>query len=172
MQRFDSPRLIKTTPEELSLPNLAFLDLMQAVLSKGVPFRFMARGWSMSPFIREGDLLTVSPIAISQLKKIGEVYAFIHPGTHRLVVHRAIKHGEDGFLFQGDNSSGFPDGHIPCENVLGKVTKIERHGRRVRLGLGFERYIIVLFSRAGWISPILQRLVKFFKRFSRRNEEV
>ena len=62
----------------LSLSGPALLDLLRAVLDKRVPFRFTARGFSMSPFIKDGDVVTVSPCAPGAIH-YGDVIAFVHP---------------------------------------------------------------------------------------------
>ena len=74
-QRLDEPRLFVVKAHELPLSGQALLELMRAVLARGVPFRFCARGWSMAPFIRDGDVITVSRFR-HDLPDIGEVVAF------------------------------------------------------------------------------------------------
>jgi hypothetical protein len=122
----------------------------------------------MAPFIRDGDVITVSPFRRAR-PRIGEVVAFARPGEERLVVHRVVaRHGPDTFI-QGDGVPGHADGIIPAENLLGRVTRVERHGREVWLGLGPERYAIAWLSRtrrliplggwlASWLRPLLERL--------------
>ena len=73
-----APGSSSSRPQDLPLSGQALLDLMRAVLAKGVPFRFCARGWSMAPFIRDGDVITVSPLRQS-LPGVGEVVAFVRP---------------------------------------------------------------------------------------------
>ena len=60
-----------------------------------------------------------------------------------------------GFLKlpQGDGLTE-PDGCIPRENILGRVTAITRCGRRVRFGLGPERFAIALANRWGALREI------------------
>lgn len=126
---------------------------MRAVLAKGLPFRFCARGWSMTPFIRNGDVITVSSLQYSQ-PRIGEIIAFVRPEDEKLVVHRVIaRHAKDA-IFQGDNDLEYPEEVIPRENLLGKVTKIERNGRKVWMGMGPERYMIAWLSRMKLLTPI------------------
>jgi len=126
---------------------------MRAVLGRGVPFRFCARGWSMAPFIRDGDVITVSPLQRAR-PGIGEVVAFIRPGEGNVVVHRVVtRRGADSFI-QGDAVPECTDGIIPPQNLLGRVTRIERNGRNVWLGLGPERYAIAWLSRTRWLIPL------------------
>ena len=166
-QEFEDPRLFVVKAQELPISGHALSELMQAVLGRGVSFRFCARGWSMAPFIRDGDVITVSPIRRGR-PGIGQVVAFTRPREGNLVVHRVVaRRGSDSFI-QGDSVPGCADGLVPPENLLGRVTHIERNGRGVWLGLGPERYAIAWLSRtrrlvplgrwlASWLRPLLGR---------------
>jgi hypothetical protein len=137
----------------LPISGKALIELMQAVHAKGLPFRFNAGGHSMAPFIRDGDVICVSPLAF-RAPGLGDVVAFIHPETKLLCVHRVQSANRDGFLIQGDNMPEKPDGMIPREAIVGRVTRVERAGRRVRLGLGPERLLLALLSRCGLLAVI------------------
>lgn len=153
-------------PAPQNLPIAGFAELMTAVLAKGKPFRFQARGASMSPFIRSGDILTLVPV--HRLIRCGEVIAFLRPDTARLTVHRVIGRGRKGFLLKGDNS-GRCDGWVATDKIIGRVSRVERRGWRVRTGLGPERCVIAALSRLRLLRPLifpvrwLLRLV--YKRF-------
>jgi signal peptidase I len=134
------------------LPNVGFAELMAAVLAKGAPFRFQANGFSMSPFIRDGDVITLAPTPARL--RFGDVAAFVNPCNHRLSVHRVIQSGRQGYLTRGDNNPK-PDGTISHADMLGLVIRVERRGRGVWLGLGLERVGIALLSRYGWLMPIM-----------------
>jgi hypothetical protein len=155
------PTLFAIKGRDLPLSGPALIGLMQEVLGRGLPFRFQARGWSMSPFVLDGDVITVAPL-LKTRPGLGAVVAFVHPGTGDLLVHRILGREETGWLTQGDNLAHSPDGLVPAANILGRVTEIQRQGRRVRLGLGIERYGITLLSRLGLLVPGL-RLAAFFK---------
>jgi signal peptidase I len=137
----------------LSLSGAALIELMRAVHAKGLPFRFSAGGYSMTPFIKNGDVITVSPLA-PQAPRVGDVVAFVHPETRLLCLHRVLSAHGDGFFIQGDNLDEKPDGMIPREAILGRVTGLERAGRRVRLGLGPERLLVAFLSRCGGLTLI------------------
>jgi signal peptidase len=166
-QRFDEPRLFAAQAGELSLSGEALLELMRAVLSRGVPFRFRARGWSMAPFIRDGDVITVTPVPHG-LPRIGQVVAFVTPGEERLVVHRMVGRRGGALLIQGDSAPHGADGIIPGENILGRVTRVERNGRDVWLGLGPERIAIAWLSRTRWLVPVWMRLTSWRTLLGRR----
>ena len=99
----------------------------------------------MSPFIRDGDVVTISSLSKSPID-FGKSAAFIDSKTHKLVIHRIIGKNNGLYLIKGDNAFG-ADGLIPEENILGCVTKVERNGKNIFLGLGWERLIIALFSK-------------------------
>jgi len=128
---------------ELHLSNLGQLELLRGMMERGVPLRTMARGFSMSPFIRDGDVLTIAPLD-GRAPRLGEVVAFTLPDTGRLAIHRVIARRGGAWLFRGDNSPE-PDGIVPRENFLGVVTCVERDGRDVRLGA--ERALIAALNR-------------------------
>ena len=65
---------------EIVLQREDLAGLMRAVLEKGKAFRFEVRGASMRPVIRDGDVVTVSPLA-GGAAKTGDVVAFVNPAT-------------------------------------------------------------------------------------------
>ena len=164
-QKYVDPRLFVIKAEERPISGQALLELMQAVLAKGVPFRFCARGWSMVPFIRDGDVITVSPLQ-DDLPGTGEVVAFVRPGAGNLVVHRIVARCNAAVCIQGDNGMGYSDGIIPQENLLGRVTRVERQGRSIWLGLGPERFIIAWLSSTKQLVPLRAWLASWLKPFS------
>jgi len=149
-----------------SIPNTYFALLLAAVLDKGVPFRFQAGGFSMSPFIRDGDVITLAPL--SKPLRCGQVAAFVHPLSNHLVVHRAIRCLNADYLFKGDHSP-HPDGWAQHRQVLGRVVRVERNGRRIRLGLGWESRIIALGSRLGLLLPLVSVLLAISRPFKRKS---
>ena len=151
----------------MPLSGKALRELMQAVHAKGRLFRFSAGGHSMAPFIKDGDVLLVAPPSAS-LPGPGDVLAFLHPATHRFCIHRVLTVDGDGLLLQGDNLPQRPDGILPREAVLGKVTKVERHGQRVRLGLGPERRLIAFLSRHGLLPTFRRHVGPLYRCFKRR----
>jgi hypothetical protein len=150
----------------LSLSGEALMALMKAVHEKGRPFRFSAGGHSMAPFIRDGDVITVSPLAAGAPCP-GDVAAFVHPETQRLCLHRVLSVSKGRFRIQGDNLPEKPDGMIPREALVGRVTRVERAGRRVRLGLGPERRFIAYLSRCGGLAVIRRWAGPLYACFSR-----
>jgi len=133
-----------------AISGAGFTVLMAAVLEKGVPFRFTAPGHSMTPFIRDGDVITVAPGRI----RFGDTVAFVSPHFGKLTVHRVVRISRDGYLIKGDNTVE-PDGTVPRASLLGRVVSVEHRSRHVRLGLGVERAAIAFLSRRGWLIPMI-----------------
>jgi len=134
------------------IPGIAFAGLMEAVLEKNVPFRFSASGSSMTPFIRDGDAITVEPLPLQF--RPGDVVAFVNVLSNQLMVHRIIHVSPAGYLIKGDNNS-VPDGLMPASSIIGRVVRVVRRGRQVRLGLGIERFAIAWLSQRCWLTQLL-----------------
>jgi hypothetical protein len=165
--RQDRPELITIQGPELPLSGDALLELMRAVLAKGCSFRFQAKGWSMTPFIRDGDVITISPF-IKKKPSLGEIVATIRPGSEKLVVHRLVGRQGNGWLILGDNTPDDLMDVIASKNLIGRVTRIEREGKIVWLGMGPERVWIALFSRKGFLLPVIGKLRLVYRRWRQR----
>jgi len=108
--------------------------LSQSLLSGGLGLRFQARGRSMQPAIRDGEILHVQPVAIKELRK-GDIVLFANGANytaHRLVV---ADHAGDVFVTKGDAGAEM-DGVLRGHEILGKVIakeKEEDSGGRIRI---------------------------------------
>ncbi len=116
----------------------------------------------MAPFIRDGDLITISPLQTAH-PEIGEVIAYIRPQENKLVVHRLVDWSNRNAIFLGDNELEYPKEPIPQECLIGTVTRIERNGHPIWLGLGPERLIIAWLSRSRLLTPLLTRVTNLLK---------
>jgi ribosomal protein S18 acetylase RimI-like enzyme len=149
----DSPPVAPSKPPssfvssggELHLSNLGQLELLRGLIERGLPLRTPVRGFSMRPFVRDGDVLTIAPLA-GRSPEIGEVIAFVQPETGRLAIHRVVSRTPAGWILRGDNCSE-SDGLVPADHLLGRVVAVERNGRNVRFGLGAGRGMIGTLNR-------------------------
>jgi signal peptidase I len=163
------PALVTKKREELSLSGQDLEKLMRGVLDKGASFRFQGKGFSMSPFIKDGDILTIAPLQGSG-PGFGDVAVFTHPHTNKLIIHRIIGKKAGSYRTKGDNAPE-EDGLISREAIVGRVTRVQRNGKYVSLGLGPDRFIIAFLIRTGLL-PLLWPiwgLARFFIR-NRRGE--
>ena len=98
------------------------VGVLHSVISSGFEFRFRALGFSMQPAIQDGQMISVKALG-EKAPAINDIIAFIHPAHGKLYVHR-IQQVKSGFyLCQGDNLS-MPDGWIPEENIVGRVSVV------------------------------------------------
>jgi hypothetical protein len=151
----DKPELYAVDGGVLALSGPALREFLRAVLDRGVPFRFSARGMSMDPFIRDGDVITIVPLGARALKT-GEVIACCHPGDGHLVVHRAVASEQVGVVLKGDANDAV-DGVVARDDVLGVVSAVRRGDRRVVIGTGPERLLLAGLSRKGLMRPLVAR---------------
>jgi hypothetical protein len=145
----------------------------------------------MSPFIKDGDVITVVPVPPSNSNPhvptsfpappsakpvvktcgIGQVVAFVSPVNQRLVVHRVVGRHDVGFLILGDNQLGPGAEAVRPDDILGRVARIERGTKRVWLGLGPERHAIAILSRAGLLLPFVLRASVLTRLLGKRDNE-
>ena len=146
---------------KVSFSNEELVGIVQTTLSKGAVSRMKAMGASMTPFIRNEDILTISSLSDASVG-LGSVVAFTCSRKKRLTVHRIVKKRGDDYLIKGDNC-GKPDGLAPIKNILGVITTVERGDRRIYFGLGKERFVIAFFSRMRFIPFVFMfwRLIPF-----------
>jgi len=146
-------------------PSEVLPELVKDILSKGVECRLQVKGYSMSPFIKNSDVVTISPMVDSS-PGLGDVIAFIHPKTEKLLIHRVVWKRGDACLLKGESGLE-PDGLIKKESILGFVTKVERKGKRIFLGLGSERFLIALLTRTNLLLPVLRPVWRIFRPIAR-----
>ncbi len=145
MRNGSEPSVFVSHGGQLHLSNCGQLQLLRGAAERGVPLRMMVRGFSMTPCIRDEDVVTIVPINGSG-PRVGEVVACVVPDTGRLAIHRVIARLGEGCLMRGDNASE-SDGIIARENIIGRVTCVTRRGRAVRFGLGAEGALIAALNR-------------------------
>ncbi len=160
------PSLYSVPGGVLSLSGPALQEFLRAVLPRGVFLRFKARGFSMHPFIQDGDVVTVSPRGGEP--RPGDVVACCHPKTQKLIVHRVTALQAGGYLIRGDNAPE-GDGLVPLQDILGLVTRVERNGRRVLLGRGPERRLLAFLVRRDLLQPLLFRVRQVLRPLRRRS---
>jgi ribosomal protein S18 acetylase RimI-like enzyme len=137
---------------ELHLSNPAQLELLRGMAERGVPLRTPVRGFSMTPFIRDGDVVTVAPLRGEP--SVGQVVAVALPRDGRMALHRVIARRGDRWLVRGDNCPE-ADGDFDLDALVGRVVRVERDGHEVRCGVPGKAAsgaaLIAALSRSGWL---------------------
>jgi signal peptidase I len=145
-KRSSSEALLKrsaryTNEDELSFDSPDILpDLISSLLADGRSVRFSAPGGSMHPTICDGDVITVMPVEPGSIA-IGDIILYRH--SSGVAAHRVIRlekenstHAEFAgrsreicHILRGDAAIVF-DEPVSAEQILGKVTRVERNGRK------------------------------------------
>ncbi|MDX9787071.1 MAG: S24/S26 family peptidase [Desulfobacterales bacterium] len=133
-------------------------ELLSAVMAKGGYFRFKARGTSMHPFIRDGDVITLSAVTAGTGLHVGDIAAVLHPVSGKLIVHRVIRKRGTRVQTKGDNSK-LADESVPVSAVLGRVSQVRRGGSNCYNRTKIKDLLAAWFSRLGLLPG---RLSVFF----------
>ena len=120
-------------------------SLLEELGSLGVSTRFVAHGGSMSPWIRDGDVVTVTPLD-SAPARVGDVVAYRRKRSDRLIVHRLVRRSNGAWIPQGDRLPA-PDGPVADTEILGVVSRVERKGRPTYVPRGHLALLLARLSR-------------------------
>ncbi len=107
-----------------------FEEMIRELLGRGLAVRFQARGASMSPAIRDGECVEVTPVIVSKLRKDDIVLA---KSVHGFRLHRIVSANpaRDEFITRGDCGQQ-DDPKITGAQILGMArSKDVRIGRNI-----------------------------------------
>jgi len=149
---------------EVILKRTELRELSTEILTRGGSFSFRARGFSMVPFIQDGDFLIIEPVKASNLD-IGDV-AFYRFGRDRLVAHRVIgremRKEKEILIMRGDSNTGYDD-RVHAEQVLGRVVSVQRGKKLICMDGGPRRLMALLWVKISPNGPLLSQCVKAVK---------
>lgn len=128
------------------------VELMQAVFAKDALFRVKVKGTSMCPFVKDQDIVTLSPLRRSAAG-FGKLVACVCPTNKKFFIHRVVAKKGSYYLVKGDNCKK-PDCFVEEKDIVGCVIHIERENKRVSFSLGPERIMIAVLSRVGLLPGI------------------
>jgi hypothetical protein len=111
-------------------------ELAVDLLRRGSPLRIKARGGSMTPFVRDGDVALVTPTA-GRGVGIGDVICYETP-PGKLVLHRVLDRDVNRFVAKGDALTVVEI--VDQARLLGKVVAVERRGTITRFDTRFARW--------------------------------
>ncbi len=106
----------------MNVDNEIFFALVGDQLSNGQSVRIVLRGTSMLPTLRDGDMLTLSPVVGSP--SVGDVVLFRCGNTHLL--HRVISRNGERLTMQGDNC--YSTESCMVSDVVGRLLSVDRLG--------------------------------------------
>lgn len=133
------------------------VPVISEVLAKGGSFSFIPNGTSMLPAIAGGrDKVTLAPLP--ERIKNGDIVLFKTEGGN-VVLHRVIRRKKGLFTFCGDNLS-IPEQGIPKGLLIGRVTEIERNGKRISLLSPAQRLSAFFTVHKKRVIILLRRLLR------------
>ncbi len=170
-----------TVPEVRVAPILQAEAIRQHfinLLREGHVIRSLAVGASMSPSIKQGELLIVKPIALEEAE-IGEIVAFRRDESQSvLTTHRVIQKGKERgqryIITKGDRNPYRDFPLLSSQELLGKVTGIERNGQVISLESPFYRirgYLMARLSLGLWILGVLKRKMVLLSESGQRGKD-
>ena len=125
-----------------------FYPFGKSLADAGVSLRLKVRGWSMYPFIRDGDWAEIVPVSAEEIH-VGDV-VFSRTGQ-QLFAHRVIRRvpGEQRVLLitRGDNHLREERPVDPSADLIGRVQTVYRGCRTIRLDRGLASYLGKLVAR-------------------------
>ncbi len=134
------------------------LSLRKKLIENNHSVKIVASGYSMYPFMRPGDVQTISPVPIEEIK-VGDVAVFER--NNDWISHRVIdiqnNNNEITLILRGDTSIQL-DPLVTKENYIGKTVAFERngiihdikHANRLILLLGISRNIFLYLCKRAY----------------------
>lgn len=139
--------------------SLEFIKLSKNILDKEAYLRFLAKGRSMYPTIRDGDIVNIESVKKREIR-LGDV-VFYRNNEERMVMHRVIKKrmysNRVVFITRGDANRD--EEEVFLNQILGRVRILERKGRKTDITQGWGKlsslisssffYLLIKFRRVG-----------------------
>lgn len=113
--------------ENLILENADFFQIAQEFLESGQQVKFTLKGFSMLPFLRQGDAIWLEAAKYSELRT-GDILLVKWKGL--FILHRLVFRNRTQLYLAGDNNL-FRIEKVSCEDVMARVTRFERKGKQV-----------------------------------------
>lgn len=140
--------------------------LRKEAIKNGHAVQTLASGYSMFPFLRNGDLLTVEPVSMDKIKR-GDVVVF--ESEEKWIAHRVIKIRSNAegleFLLRGDTCVTL-DPPVNKENFIGVVYEYYRLGKQRKTnGVSrklWTKLILIKFTMYPLVARVHLRIHQFY----------
>jgi signal peptidase I len=144
------------------LPARELMPVIRTALKRNQQVRLTATGSSMFPFIRGGDVVELEPMHLPPVA--GDLLLARCPTAsagERYVLHRVVRVQGEEFFLRGDAQKDC-EGPFKQEDILGKATRVYRHGRVHRLDQGLWRQVGLAWNRCAPLNVWLFQLTRKF----------
>ena len=129
-------------------------EIIATLLRQRTPVSFRVGGPSMTPTVRDGEVVTILPRPPGAIRRGSVVLYQIHG---RLVLHRYTINDKRTNRILAVGDAGVDGGEwIPAEDVLGIAAGVCRNGKTIRLDTaggrlaGLARFVLRPVRRALW----------------------
>ena len=155
-------------------PQQLFIDMSTELLRQGKNVRFQAPGQSMHPAIKEGETITVAPVAPFNIKR-GDILLYL--AGMKVIAHRVVRIKREKndsatqptshsktlnpqlvFILRGD-ASGTCDDPVEAQQILGKVVSVEKRGRSIDLYCRRAKMLHFAHARASRLKRLILRIL-------------
>ena len=137
---------------------------IEALLKNDCPVEFPIQGWSMYPFLHDGDLVTIDPF-IEQLPTTNDVILY-RRANRLLVLHRVIKSTPEGIYCRGDNQI-IDEGPIQRSQILGILRCYRRNNRTVYTSGVLYKSLSTIWRKTVKIHPYITKVHHLLQKNSR-----
>ncbi len=148
----------------IQLAKEEFAELATDLLGFGHAVSFPAAGSSMSPFIRNGDILTAVSVPFDSLVT-GDIILYRRcdgiPVAHR-IIDRSMINSESAVLVRGDARLCASE-RVPLSRIDGKIIGIHRSGRNIPIG-PTARTMALVWINLQPLSNLSLQVVRFILR--------
>ncbi len=144
------------TSGQILLSSKELADFLKEVSRKGLPFKFTAKGMSMSPFICDQDSIIVQPMHKNKNFEVGDIVACTIPENGRLIIHRIIEIKASLFGIKGDNVYSC-DGYFKKNDIHGCIKKVVISGKKTSFFYRAIRKSFLFINRFSKIIAVLSR---------------
>jgi ribosomal protein S18 acetylase RimI-like enzyme len=142
------------------LPSRELMPVIRAALERGQRVRLTANGSSMTPFIRDGDVVELEPLHAAWT--LGDIVLAESAAEH-YVIHRIVRLVGDRVWLRGD-AQAQREGPVPRQAVLGRAVTASRNGRVRALDRGWRRLAGRVWVLCAPLGVWLLRLIGFARR--------
>ena len=142
-----------------------FYPFGRALTDAGVSLRLQLHGWSMYPFIKDGDWAEIVPVPVDEIH-VGDV--ILSRTGRQLFAHRVIRRipGEQNIhlITRGDNHLREERPVDPAADLLGRIQVVYRGHRMIRIDRGLSGCLGRLAARSRIAHTCIWGMARTWKR--------
>ena len=133
---------------------------VEQLLKQGIPVSFPIRGWSMYPFLSDGDMVTVEPLE-EHIPSVNDAILYRRINGP-LVLHRLMKIDHKGYYFCGDNQTEI-EGPLNRSQLLGILVSYTHNGKQVQSADSSYQLLTSVWRHMRPLRPVISKTVHKLK---------